>query len=609
MLKRSKQCCFILWLNILQHVVVVVNGGWVDPDTSKTFHSTIPLTSSDDREYQLVFSDEFETDGRSFSDGEDSRWTAIDKNDYTNDALHYYKSENARTTNGVLNITTELKKNQYKAFNEKTKKYYSDTKHVQSAMVQGWNKFCMTGGIVEYSAKLPGQGSIGGFWPALWLLGNLARATYVGSSNWMWPFSYDTCTEEIIHQQEVNACRKVGHYGMTPGIGRGAPEIDILEAMAGDPGKLPNTPIQRPYFSSSLQVAPGVEKNRPLLMHQPKLGHWYQGLQYGDPNTTSLNPFFYGVTLVHKPKEYTYQSDAISANTRIDESFFEKQNIYRVEWEPSTPGKNDGYIKWYVNGRFLFGINGENLNITSAKIPNEPMYLIMNTAVASSWGFPAPCPEGCDCSCFECGNSDCDCALPTGYCDNFPANFEIDYVRVWQAVDESKHQMGCSTKDRPTELFIKGHQDRYMEDGDTSPLQPIRVGGTTCDSDLDCGGSTRGFCSSNGVCECNKGYAGSTCLSNFGFDDHPYQEIDETLPVSMLSLPKGLVVAFVMIGMGFLITFMANVKKMRNDALDSFDDETSSLYSNRAPVTSRTGSPQQQKVVTYCMIDGRLIDK
>lgn len=28
-----------------------------------------------------VFSDEFETEGRSFADGEDSRWTALDKND------------------------------------------------------------------------------------------------------------------------------------------------------------------------------------------------------------------------------------------------------------------------------------------------------------------------------------------------------------------------------------------------------------------------------------------------------------------------------------------------------------------------------------------------
>lgn len=84
----------------------------------------------------------------------------------TNDALHFYKSKNVKTTNGVLNITTTLTNNDYKAFNEKTKKYYVDTKYVQSAMVQGWNKFCMTGGIVEFSAKLPGQSTVGGLWPA-----------------------------------------------------------------------------------------------------------------------------------------------------------------------------------------------------------------------------------------------------------------------------------------------------------------------------------------------------------------------------------------------------------------------------------------------------------
>ncbi|RYY82488.1 hypothetical protein EON63_13225 [archaeon] len=34
--------------------------------------------------------------------------------------------------------------------------------------------------MVEVRAKLPGQYDIAGLWPAIWLLGNLARATYVG---------------------------------------------------------------------------------------------------------------------------------------------------------------------------------------------------------------------------------------------------------------------------------------------------------------------------------------------------------------------------------------------------------------------------------------------
>ena len=84
----------------------------------------------------------------------------------TNAALHFYSDENAFTSNGVLNITTEKKDNVYKAYDEDKKEYYADTKHVQSAMVQSWNKFCFTGGIVEISAKLPGDPDVGGLWPA-----------------------------------------------------------------------------------------------------------------------------------------------------------------------------------------------------------------------------------------------------------------------------------------------------------------------------------------------------------------------------------------------------------------------------------------------------------
>ena len=235
-----------------------------------------------------------------------------------------------------------------------------------------------------------------------------------------------------------------------------------------------------------------------------------------------MNPFFYGVTLVHTPREFTYQSDAISANTQINETFFGDFIKYRVEWEPPSGG-NHGYIKWFVNDKFLFGINGHSLNITGSKIPDEPMYLIMNTAVASSWGFPTPCPEGCDCKCFECGNPDCSCGLPDGYCDNFPANFEIEYVRVYQALNDTNHQLGCSTEQRPTTQYIKGHQERYMEKDDRAPLLPLRIGGGQCASDFTCGGTKHGECV-KGLCICKKGYAGSLCLSHYGFDDDIFEE-------------------------------------------------------------------------------------
>jgi hypothetical protein len=89
---------------------------------------------------------------------------------------------------------------------------------------------------------------------SVWLLGNLARATYVGSSEFVWPFSYNKCDPKSRMSQEINACSKVNHFGMKPGRGRGAPEIDVLEAMQGDTSKLPSTHVTRPYVSCSLQV-------------------------------------------------------------------------------------------------------------------------------------------------------------------------------------------------------------------------------------------------------------------------------------------------------------------------------------------------------------------
>lgn len=56
-------------------------ASWVDPDTDRQYHTTEAYTLGDDREYELVFSDEFEVAGRSLADGDDPRWTALNKND------------------------------------------------------------------------------------------------------------------------------------------------------------------------------------------------------------------------------------------------------------------------------------------------------------------------------------------------------------------------------------------------------------------------------------------------------------------------------------------------------------------------------------------------
>ena len=59
----------------------LVEASWVDPDTPIKSRITESLLRDDSRQFKLVFSDEFEQDGRNFHDGNDPRWTALHKND------------------------------------------------------------------------------------------------------------------------------------------------------------------------------------------------------------------------------------------------------------------------------------------------------------------------------------------------------------------------------------------------------------------------------------------------------------------------------------------------------------------------------------------------
>lgn len=215
---------------------------------------------------------------------------------------------------------------------------------------------------------------------------------------------------------------------------------------------------------------------------------------------------------------------------QLNESHYTDFHTYRLEWEPPDSNGTGGYIKWFTDDQLVAGIYGDSLNIMKTEIPSEPMYLLMNTAVSSHWGFPAPCPEGCDCSCFECGNSDCSCGLPWGYCKNFPAFFEIDYVRVYQAIDEDSHILGCSPAHRPTELFIEGHSKRYMSEGQSRPLHPVKSGGGVCSRGRDCGGEKRGACTVSGVCACRTGWTGPHCLAHGGFYDVDTRKPPEPFP-------------------------------------------------------------------------------
>ena len=368
-------------------------------------------------------------------------------------------------------------------------------------------------------------------------------------------------------------------------------------------------------------------------------------MEYSKNNISDLNPFFYGVTLVHHPKRLTYQSDAISANYQLNISHYQKHHIYRVEWEPPAEDGTGGYVKWFTNGQQIFGIKASILDIMQTEIPSEPMYLIMNTAVSSSWGFPMPCPDNCLCDCFECGNPACSCAQPSGYCENFPAAFEIDYVRVYQAVDDERHVLGCSPKHRPTDLFIKGHPKRYMSDGQKRPLEPVQHGGAACTKHSECGGkrANMGVCSSAGLCVCMANYTGPRCLAHDGYFDFdtsrerkPFSctlmllmtfmlKLDHLQTAHMLLflvsemvIPKSMAITAMFLTVGFLLSmFVAIRNNSRKAKYQQIGHATMVNRNGIPPITSYQDAsaavqyalPSNLKSdVTYCVIDGRLVD-
>lgn len=210
-----------------------------------------------------VMSDEFNVPNRTFKDGHDPMWTALDKPDEDfsstgRGSLHFYNSSSVTTTKeGYLKISTTIDKTEWEYYNTTGKNYLHRERYFKSGMIQGWNKFCFTGGIIEVDVKFPGIGHVGGLWPAIWMLGNLGRATYEASTNLLWPWSFDKCDRSLQLAQSISACNEQNHYGLQPRKGRGATEIDIVEVMYGEGGALPNTipPIEQPYADFTLQVS------------------------------------------------------------------------------------------------------------------------------------------------------------------------------------------------------------------------------------------------------------------------------------------------------------------------------------------------------------------
>jgi beta-glucanase (GH16 family) len=135
--------------------------------------STVELTAtrtSDQKELTLVMSDEFNEDNRSFKPSDDKLFTAIHQPGLTNEELQFYDSSYVTTRDGSLILKTTAEKTHWKEYDAATNVEHEMTRNYTSAMLQSWNQFCFTGGVLEMSIQLPGgsREGVGGMWPAAW---------------------------------------------------------------------------------------------------------------------------------------------------------------------------------------------------------------------------------------------------------------------------------------------------------------------------------------------------------------------------------------------------------------------------------------------------------
>ena len=78
------------------------NWGLIDLETPKDAYSRTSVT--DGSTLRLVFSDEFNTAGRSFYPGDDPYWEAVDLHYWATDNKEWYAPEAITTRNGSLEI-------------------------------------------------------------------------------------------------------------------------------------------------------------------------------------------------------------------------------------------------------------------------------------------------------------------------------------------------------------------------------------------------------------------------------------------------------------------------------------------------------------------------
>lgn len=383
----------------------------IDPDTPKS-----ALTKKDHhgKTWKLVFSDEFSKSGRTFYDGDDPYWEAMDFWYGVTRDLEWYDPDAATTNNGVLEL-------RFDAFQNHGLNY-------RSGMLQSWNKMCFKGGRLEASISLPGQGDTEGFWPGFWSMGNLGRAGYAATTDGMWPYSYhDECDAGITANQSSNdglsylpgmrlpACTCKGADHPSPGKSRSAPELDAIEASVHALDAIGN---KVGVASQTFQVGP--------------FDIWYE------PNVDFMEVYDHSITRINAYHGGPFQQ-AISGLSNLNNQWYDGNGyqIYAFEYKPGADGESTFFVGDQATWRLTADAIGPNGNIGQRVLPEEPMYVIVNFGMSN--GFSA--------------------LNLTGIAPLLPATMRIDNIRIYQ--DPDAQSVTCDPPGYETTSYIAQHYDAY----------------------------------------------------------------------------------------------------------------------------------------------------
>ncbi|KAI4733573.1 beta-glucan synthesis-associated [Aureobasidium sp. EXF-12298] len=385
--------------------------GLIDPDTPKAERTRVGVNGD---KLNLVFSDEFNDVNRTFYAGDDPYWFAPDIWYGATRDLEWYDPDAVTTWDGALHLQLDAFGNHGLQF--------------RSGMLNSWNQLCFKGGMMEVSA-LPEcmlSGLVHGAWETsvdrdIWL-----RQTEHGldSANYFALDTYDDCDAGITPNQSDSSgmsklpgqklanCVCPGQDHPTPGKGRGAPEIDVIEVSADYSG------LGLGVATQSYQIAPFDV-------------WWY-------PNADFMEIPDYSLSFLNTWTGGPFQQ-AVSTTTMLNNDWYDGKAYQRYAFEYVPGITEDSFIAWTVAGQEMMKFDaraiGPNGNVGQRIISEEPMSMILNLGISENW------------------------VAINWTAVSFPAIMRVDYVRIYQK--EGEESVTCDPPGYETTEYIKNHPEAY----------------------------------------------------------------------------------------------------------------------------------------------------